>query len=426
MLLFRPVARLSHVRPFHSIQHLHRPVIVLNDEQMARALSVTFLGTSSGGGPSPTRNCSSLVASVCNNGSLWMVDCAEGTLRQFHNQPATYDSAQHLKVSRINKIFITHMHADHVMGIITFLRNVLYPVPLPTAQSQHHPKPEPTVEIYGPAGIRNFVRLNMKMTLSRSSDKYVVHELLTPEDTVTPCTTEDLHSNEAPGRDVVSEDGFWPEITKGPGFYGDVYVDAGPIAHRDPCLGFIFRESVSPYRKIVILGDTYDPTSLVPLINQFSSSPTSLLVHESTDAHIGSTIDVKAKRSKETVTSTALARGHSTPDLAGAFARTIDAQKLVLNHIGSRFPAASGGGFRANVIREIERQANVAWGKGTARAAWDYMRVVVPAPEAEEEEQAYGSGSGPTWNQHSDMQHADAIYSWRSQNYNPRKRYARS
>ncbi|SJL00153.1 uncharacterized protein ARMOST_03465 [Armillaria ostoyae] len=423
MLLFRPVARLSHVRSFHSIQHLHRPVIVLNDEQMARALSVTFLGTSSGGGPSPTRNCSSLVASVCKNGSLWMVDCAEGTLRQFYNQPATYDNVQHLKVSRVNKIFITHMHADHVMGIITFLRNMLYPVPLPTAQSQHHPKPDPNVEIYGPAGIRNFVRLNMKMTLSRSSDKYVVHELLTPEDTVTPCATEDLHSSEAPGRDIVSEDGFWPEITKGPGFYGDVCVDAGPIAHRDPCLGFIFRESVSPYRKIVILGDTYDPTSLVPLINQFSSSPTSLLVHESTDAHIDSTIDIKAKRSKETVASTALARGHSTPDLAGAFARTIDAQKLVLNHIGSRFPAATGGGFRANVIREIERQANVAWGKGTARAAWDYMRVVVPAPEAEEEEQAYGSGSGPI---HSDMQHADAIYSWRSQNYNPRKRYARS
>ncbi len=166
--------------------------------------------------------------------------------------------------------------------------------------------------------------------------------------------------------------------------------------------------------------------SLVPLINQFSSSPTSLLVHESTDAHIDSTIDIKAKRSKETVASTALARGHSTPDLAGAFARTIDAQKLVLNHIGSRFPAATGGGFRANVIREIERQANVAWGKGTARAAWDYMRVVVPAPEAEEEEQAYGSGSGPTWNHHSDLQHADAIYSWRSQNHNPRKRYTRS
>ncbi|KAK0459487.1 beta-lactamase-like protein [Desarmillaria tabescens] len=411
MLLFRSlVARLSHVRPFHSFKPFHHPVIVLNDEQMARAFSVTFLGTSSGGGPSPTRNCSSLVASVCNNGSLWMVDCAEGTLRQFHNQRVTYEHALHLKVTRVNKIFITHMHADHVMGIITFLRNVLYPVPLPTAQSQHHPKPDPTVEIYGPAGIRNFVRLNMKMTLSRSNDKYVVHELLTPEDTVTPCTTEDLHSSEAPGRDIVSEGGFWPEITTGPGFYGDICVDAGPIAHRDPCLGFILRESVSPYRKIVILGDTYDATSLVPLINRFTSSPTSS----------------PPKRSKETVASTAFARGHSTPDLAGAFARTIDAQKLVLNHIGSRFPAASGAGFRASVIKEIERQANEAWGKGTARAAWDYMRVVIPAPEIEEEEQAFVSGSRVPWNHHGDGQHTDGLYPRRSQNYNPRKRYARS
>lgn len=34
-------------------------------------MSVTFLGTSSGGGPSESRNCSSLVCDVLGDGSLW-------------------------------------------------------------------------------------------------------------------------------------------------------------------------------------------------------------------------------------------------------------------------------------------------------------------------------------------------------------------
>jgi ribonuclease Z len=97
---------------------------------MARDMVITFLGTSSGGGPSESRNCSSLVADVLGNGSLWstlcqpvfcrslkatqhsVVDCAEGTLRQFALQPS-HTSYPPLKVSRVTKIFITHMHGWH-------------------------------------------------------------------------------------------------------------------------------------------------------------------------------------------------------------------------------------------------------------------------------------------------------------------------
>ena len=38
---------------------------------MSRDITVTFLGTGSGGGPTKTRNCSSLVVDVLGNGSLW-------------------------------------------------------------------------------------------------------------------------------------------------------------------------------------------------------------------------------------------------------------------------------------------------------------------------------------------------------------------
>ena len=36
-------------------------------------MTATFLGTSSGGGPTESRNCSSLVLDVVGDGSLWSI-----------------------------------------------------------------------------------------------------------------------------------------------------------------------------------------------------------------------------------------------------------------------------------------------------------------------------------------------------------------
>ncbi|KAI0357287.1 hypothetical protein OH77DRAFT_151898 [Trametes cingulata] len=79
--------------------------------KMSRNITVTFLGTTSGGGPTETRNCSSLVVEPLGDGSLWMVDCAEGTVRQFALQPFNRNTEnRRLRVSQVSKIFVTHMH----------------------------------------------------------------------------------------------------------------------------------------------------------------------------------------------------------------------------------------------------------------------------------------------------------------------------
>lgn len=89
-------------------------------------MDVTFLGTCSGGGPTLARNCSSLVVRALKDDTLWstlivliahtlavtfraVVDCAEGTARQFLFQPYT-PSRNNPKLYRLSKIFITHMH----------------------------------------------------------------------------------------------------------------------------------------------------------------------------------------------------------------------------------------------------------------------------------------------------------------------------
>jgi len=451
---------------------------------MPPMMSVTFLGTSSGGGPIDSRNCSSLVMDVLGDGTLWMVDCAEGTMRQFTQQPCRYGDKFYRRVAKINKIFITHMHADHTMGLITLLRTALgFPKLEADSSASGRPivYPAPKIEIYGPQGIRQFVRSILAVTHSRSADKYAAHELLMngeePSAPITGTEREPLHSSEVPGRDLrCDEDGFWRGIAEERMGQGDSYckvvVDAGPIIHRDMCLGFVVREilpeptTTPASRTLVVLGDTSDPSGMKPLIaepvrvfapavsatapsstaaalaaatisddttssiaattavaSSTVPSKVSLLIHECTDAHIPTRIDTKGRTGKNrqpnTVHTKAVEKGHSIPAMAGSFANAIGAEKLVLNHIGSRFPAppppnhsySEWHKFQQACINEIERQAwetfkppsssSRSFQSKPVIAAWDFLTVEIPPyqPEPDHAEQVirdrvHGNTSG--------------------------------
>ncbi|TCD63720.1 hypothetical protein EIP91_005005 [Steccherinum ochraceum] len=328
-------------------------------------------------------------------------------------------------MSKISKIFITHMHADHIMGLITLLRSVLgFPKPeqevsqdAPASPDEPVAYPLPKVEIYGPRGIRRFLRSILTVTHSRSADKYAAHELLISEEQpsapVNGTVQEPLHGSEVPGTDFrPDEEGFWRGVVDERMGSGNsncrVLVDAGPIIHRDPCLGFVVREvpsdttSITAARTLLILGDTSDPRAIIPLVSKpavaastlSSSSSTipdlassatevstsavafsttipsrmSLVIHECTDAFIPPHIDTKGRTGKnrrlETVYAKALEKGHSIPAMAGAFAKAVGAEKLVLNHVGTRFPApppphqshTEWHTYLHACIEEIERQ----------------------------------------------------------------------
>lgn len=82
-----------------------------------------------GGGPILSRNCSSLAVDFGND--IWrkahrpptasllisVFDCADGTLGRLMQSP--------LRVANITRIFITHMHADHVLGLVWVLTHIL-------------------------------------------------------------------------------------------------------------------------------------------------------------------------------------------------------------------------------------------------------------------------------------------------------------
>ncbi|PKK20170.1 elaC ribonuclease Z 1 [Columba livia] len=109
------------------------------------SMDITFLGTGSAY-PSPTRGASALV--LRREGECWLFDCGEGTQTQFMRS--------HLRAGRITKIFITHLHGDHIFGL---------PGLLCTLSLQVNPDPsKPPLDIY--AHQINAPRRNLKSSLA--------------------------------------------------------------------------------------------------------------------------------------------------------------------------------------------------------------------------------------------------------------------
>ena len=96
-------------------------------------LRITFLGTG-GSVPSPHRNPSAIA--VRRESELFLFDCGEGTQQQMMRAKTGM---------KITAIFITHFHADHVLGI---------PGLLQTLSLQGRTEP---LEIYGPKGVKRFL-----------------------------------------------------------------------------------------------------------------------------------------------------------------------------------------------------------------------------------------------------------------------------
>ncbi|KAI3485912.1 hypothetical protein L1887_50566 [Cichorium endivia] len=112
---------------------------------VAPRMSLKFLGTSSM--PNSMRNYSSLLFKLDNH--TVMVDCGEGTQRQLRSR---YIGGEE-RLANLKTILITHLHADHVLGLVPMLMSIMGPTGVPVA-----PDASPRVEIYGPPGLRALIR----------------------------------------------------------------------------------------------------------------------------------------------------------------------------------------------------------------------------------------------------------------------------
>ncbi|UOQ42630.1 ribonuclease Z [Halobacillus salinarum] len=274
-------------------------------------MELFFLGTGSGV-PSKNRNVSSLVLRLLEErGTTWVFDCGEATQHQILHTS--------VRPRRIEKIFLTHLHGDHLYGLPGLL------------SSRSFQGGESPVTVYGPKGVKEYVDISLKVSGTRLKYPLYIKEIeegLLFEDEQFQVESIALdHGMESYGflinekdklgelqPDKLTEQGITPgpiyqQIKKQP----VTRLDDGRVIYRDDVVGPPKRG-----RKLAILGDT----RYIPSLKQ-KLEGVDVLVHEATFA------------SKEE--QMAYDYFHSTVYQAASLAREADAGTLILNHFSSRY-----------------------------------------------------------------------------------------
>ncbi|WGV24174.1 ribonuclease Z [Halotia branconii] len=117
-------------------------------------MQITFLGTSSGV-PTRARNVSSVALRLPQRAELWLFDCGEGTQHQILRSD--------LKSSQLSRIFVTHMHGDHIFGLMGLLASC------GLAGNVER------VDMYGPPGLNEYIQAALRYSHTHFSYPVKVH-----------------------------------------------------------------------------------------------------------------------------------------------------------------------------------------------------------------------------------------------------------
>lgn len=275
-------------------------------------MEITFLGTGAGM-PSKERNVSALVLNLLHEiNELWLFDCGEATQHKLLHTT--------LKPRKINKIFITHMHGDHIFGLPGLL------------SSRSFLDGNDPVTIYGPAGIKSFIETSLSLSKTHLTYDFQCIEfdhsqLLFEDDRFIVETLQLDHNIPSFGYKIIEKDRIGElnvEKLRALGIKpGPVYreikenertvLEDGTVIERKDVVGDPKKGKV-----ICIFGDTrfvYDYASFI--------NGADVLVHEATFS----------QENKE------LARQyyHATASEAARLAKEANVKHLILNHISSRY-----------------------------------------------------------------------------------------
>jgi ribonuclease Z len=268
-------------------------------------LSVAFLGT---GGSVPTARRATACLLVMRGGDRIMFDCGEGSQRQMHRS---------LGLVQLDEIYITHLHADHYLGLPGLLKTY-------DLQSREVP-----LTIYGPRGLRELFEA-LRRVMGKTRYQIEVVEL-DPEQAVPHDGYEvrafpvehrmtafgyRLGEAERPGRfDKGAADRLG--VPEGPGFSalqrGEEVKGSDGVVRPEDVMG-----DPRAGRTIVITGDSAPCAATAE-----AAAGAELLIHD------GSFAEEEAQRAAET--------GHSTAGQAAALAREAEVKMLALVHVSSRY-----------------------------------------------------------------------------------------
>jgi len=274
-------------------------------------LKVVFLGTSAAI-PNSKRNLSSLA--IVRGSEVLVFDAGEGMQRNFLEAG--------IGTNRKTKIFITHMHSDHVIGLIGLLQ---------TMALQNRDMP---VQLYGPDVLKDFLESNMKLlnfgltfplTFSTVNEGIVVEESdyvvkAKPAEHMVKSYCYCLEERERPGvfypekaqKLGIPKGGLWHKLQ-----HGEQIEFNGRIIKSEEVTGPKRRG-----RKIGVSGDTRINDGLSDFFKDCD-----LLIFESTYGE-----DHKDKAAENL---------HSTAKEAAELAAKANVKKLVLTHFSARYDDVS-------------------------------------------------------------------------------------
>jgi ribonuclease Z len=306
-------------------------------------MQVTFLGTS-GAVPTTARNPSAVL--IRREGERVLFDCGEGTQRQMMRFATGFT---------ISRIFVTHLHGDHVLGIPGLLQTLDF-----------NDREDP-LAIHTPHGTRGRIEDLISATGNRPTYPLRIHQVR-PGDTV--LDREDYavrafetdHRTKSVGYALVEDDrkGRFDrqkaeeELGLPPGPKYSRLHDGQAVEHDGRT---IEPEEVvgppRPGRRVVYTGDTAPTAATVE-----AAADADLLIHDATFA--------EDRRDR------AAATGHTTARQAAELANRAGAKRLALTHISTRY---------AGEADRLESEAREVFEGEEAFVAEDGTDVDVPFPE---------------------------------------------
>ncbi|QXI18640.1 ribonuclease Z [Pseudomonas hamedanensis] len=275
-------------------------------------MDLLFLGTSAGV-PTRQRNVSATALLEAAGRGWYLIDCGEGTQHQVLRTP--------LSLSELRAVFITHVHADHCLGL---------PGLLASAGMSGRTRP---LDVILPAALHPWLRLSLAVTHSHLPFEIHLHAVETLGDwrhrNVQVTTVELSHrvpchgyvfteTDPEPRLDVqrLAADGIergplWGQLAHGQ----DVEYAGRWLRAQDYLL------SARPARRIIVCGDNDQPERLAEV-----AVGADVLVHEAT--FVQAAID-----------RTRASYGHSSAAAIAGFAETVGVRNLVLTHFSARYQA---------------------------------------------------------------------------------------
>jgi ribonuclease Z len=307
-------------------------------------VQITFLGTSSGV-PTRSRNVSSVALRLPQRAEVWLFDCGEGTQHQLLRSD--------LKSSQISRIFITHMHGDHIYGLMGLLASC------GLAGSTER------IDMYGPADLDDYLRASKRYSQTNFSYPVQLHAvqpgvIYEDEEFIVSCRML-KHRVPAFGYRVEEKDRpgrFDVEKAKALG------IPAGPLygllkrgetvtlADGRQINGSELCGELEMGRKVVYCTDTVYCDNAVAL-----AKDADVLIHEATFAHKDAQL--------------AFERLHSTSTMAAQVAHLAGVKQLIMTHFSPRYAPGN-----AIMLDDLLEEARAIFPK--TKLAYDFFSYEVP------------------------------------------------